>query len=103
MSNDKSHNPVKYRANPDFLMREIGQDLLLVPVNHTGVFENAMLSLNESCGFLWKFFQTPHTLQEAIEEVKQNFSGDEEAIAADVHAFIRDYANVNLLLKEEGR
>lgn len=103
MSNDNLLNLARYRANPDFLMREIGQDLLLVPVNHTGVFENAMLSLNESCGFLWKFFQTPHTPQEAIEEVMRNFSGDEDAIVADVYAFIHDYAKFNLLLKEEGR
>ena len=103
MSNDRFDNLIKYQANPDFLMREIGQDFLLVPVNHTGVFENSMLSLNESCGFLWKFFQTPHTVQEAIEEVKQNFSGDEETIAADVQAFIREYVKFDLLIEKEGR
>mgnify|MGYP003305774411 CR=1 FL=1 len=103
MSNDTLYSQVKYRANPDFIMREIGEDLLLVPVNHTGVFENAMLSLNKSCGFLWNVFQTPHTAQEAIEEVMENYSGDADAITADVLAFIRDYAKFNLLIKEEGK
>lgn len=102
MSNDILNASVKYRGNPDFLMREIGSDIVLVPVNHTGIFENSMLSLNESCGFLWKFFQDPHTAEEAIEEVIKNFSGDKELMARDVHNFINEYVKFNLLLKEEG-
>ena len=102
MANDALHTSVKYRSNPDFLMREIGEDIVLVPVNQTGIFENSMLSLNRSCGFLWKVFQTPHTVQEASDEVKKNFSGDEEVIAADVHDFINEHVKFNLLIKEEG-
>ena len=102
MSNGFFNASVKYRGNPNFLIREIGDDIVLVPINDAGVFENCMLSLNQSCGFLWKFFQVPHTAEEAIEEVMKNFSGDEELIARDVHNFINEYVKFNLLLKEEG-
>lgn len=93
---------IKYQANSDFLMREIGDDMVLVPINHTGIFENSMLSLNRPCAFLWKVFQVPCSAEEAIEEAKKNFSGDDDVIAGDVMNFINEYIKYGLLIKKEG-
>ena len=43
-------------ANPDFLLREIGGEAVLVPVGEAGVFENSVISLNDTCRFLWQQF-----------------------------------------------
>ena len=41
----------KYKANPDFLLREVAGEAVLIPVGEAGVFENSVISLNAvSCG-----------------------------------------------------
>ena len=44
----------KYRANPDFLLREVAGEAVLIPVGEAGVFENSVISLNDTCSFLWR-------------------------------------------------
>lgn len=90
----------RYKANPDFLLREIGGEAVLVPLGDVGIFENTMLSLNETCAFLWKVFQSPKTAQEAIDEAKAAYEGDASEIEQGVLSFIRDYAKYKLLLEE---
>lgn len=101
MANDFSYKTVRYRTNPNFLMREIGGDCVLVPVGEAGVFENSVLSLNRSCSFLWKQFQSPCTVQEVIDKVKENFEGPAEEIERDVHQFVTEYVKFDLLKEEQ--
>ncbi len=90
----------RFKANPDFLLREIGGEAVLVPLGDVGIFENTMLSLNETCAFLWKVFQSPKTAREAINEAKEAYEGDAAEIEQGVLSFIRDYAKYKLLLEE---
>ena len=90
---------VKYKANPNFLIREIGNESVLVPVGDAGIFENSVLSLNKTCSFLWKQFQTPSTISEVVEKVKESFSGPAEEIENDVCRFVFEYLKFNLLLE----
>lgn len=90
----------RYKANPDFLLREIGGEAVLVPLGDVGVFENTMLSLNETCAFLWKAFQSPKTAQEVIDEAKEAYDGDASEIEQGVHSFIKDYSHYKLLMEE---
>ena len=90
----------QYKANPNFILREIGGEAILVPVGDAGVFENTMLSLNDTCVFLWKFFQYPKTAQEAIEEAKKFYDDPGEEIECGVNSFIKDYLHYGLLMEE---
>ncbi len=90
----------RYKANPDFLLREIGGEAVLVPLGDVGIFENTMLSLNDTCAFLWKVFQSPKTAQEAIDEAKAAYEGDASEIEQGVLSFIKDYSHYNLLMEE---
>lgn len=90
----------RYKANPNFILREIGGEAILVPIGDAGVFENTMLSLNETCVFLWKFFQAPKTAQEAIDEAKKIYDDPSEEIERGVYGFIKDYLHYGLLMEE---
>ena len=92
---------VKYRANPDFLMREIGGEYVLVPVGQAGLFENSMLSLNATCGYLWKMFQMPCTIDQAVEKAQADFDGPADEIERDVRLFVREYLKYKLLVEEK--
>ena len=92
---------VTYRANPEFLMREIGDECVLVPVGQAGVFENSMLSLNATCGYLWKMFQTPCTVDQVIAKAKEDFDGPADMIERDIKNFVKEYLKYNLLVEEK--
>ena len=38
----------KFKANPDFLLREVAGEAVLIPVGEAGVFENSVISLNDT-------------------------------------------------------
>lgn len=90
----------RYKANSDFLLREICGEAVLVPLGDAGVFENTMLSLNDTCAFLWRFFQSPKTVQEAIAEAKKVYDGSDEEIGQGVCSFVSEYLRYGLLREE---
>lgn len=88
---------MRYITNPNFLMREIGGECVLVPVGDAGVFDNSLLSLNSSCSFLWKCFQDGCTVEEAVEKAMEHFDGEREIIEQDVKLFVNEYKEYHLL------
>ena len=91
----------KFRANPDFLLREVAGEAVLIPIGEAGVFENSVISLNDTCSFLWKLLQTPRTIEDVIAEAKKEYSDPDGVMEQGIYSFIRDYLKYGLLLEEE--
>lgn len=87
----------RYTVNPNFLLREIVGESVLVPVGEAGVFENSMISPNSTFSFLFRFFQQPHTLPEAVAEALNHFDGDEQEIEQDIRNFMTESIAVSVL------
>ncbi len=64
---------VRYEVSPDFILRDIGDGTVLVPVGATGELENSLITLNETYAFIWRCFETPHSIAEAIELAKKEY------------------------------
>lgn len=90
----------KYRANPDFLLREVAGEAVLVPVGEAGIFENSVISLNETCRFLWQLFQQPRTMEDVIAEAKKEYSDPDGEMEQGIKDFIREYLQYGLLKEE---
>ena len=90
----------KYIANSDFLLREIGGDAVLVPLEDDGIFANSMLSLNETCLFLWKAFSEAKTKDEVVALAKQEYDAPEGIIEKEIQIFIEEYLKYGLLREE---
>ena len=90
----------KYRANPDFLLREVAGEAVLIPVGEAGVFENSVISLNDTCSFLWKLFQEPRTVEEVIAEAKTEYSDPDGEMEQGIRSFIEEYVKYGLLKEE---
>lgn len=90
----------KYRANPDFLLREVAGEAVLIPVGEAGVFENSVISLNDTCSFLWKLFQEPRTEEEVIAEAKKEYSDPDGEMEQGIKNFIEEYVKYGLLKEE---
>lgn len=90
----------KYKANPNFLLREIGGECVLVPVGDAGVFDNSLISLNDSFGFLWKFFQDAHTVSQAVDAVLEQYSCSKSEAEQDIVNFVNQTLEYNLIQGE---
>ena len=90
----------KFKTNPNFLLREIGDEYVLVPIGDAGIFNNSLLSLNETSQFLWKQFQIPTSLEEVINLTKNEYSIDDKQLEKDIYDFVNAYLQVGLLEEE---
>lgn len=96
----KEENVRVFRANPNFLLREVAGESVLVPVGEAGVFENSVISLNETCSFLWKLFQEPRSVEDVIAEARKEYSDPDGEMEQGIKDFIREYLQYGLLKEE---
>ena len=89
-----------FKANPDFILREVAGEAVLVPVGEAGIFENSVISLNETCRFLWQLFQEPRTLEDVIAEARKEYSDPDGEMEQGIKDFIREYLKYGLLKEE---
>ena len=89
-----------FTANPDFLLREIGGEAVLVPVGEAGVFENSVISLNDTCRFLWQQFQTPRSVEDVIAEAKKEYDDPDGVMEQGIYQFVKEYLQYGLLKEE---
>lgn len=89
-----------FKANPNFLLREVAGEAVLVPVGEAGIFENSVISLNETCRFLWQLFQEPRTVEDVIAEARKEYSDPDGEMEQGIYDFIREYLKYGLLKEE---
>lgn len=94
------NDSVKYRTNPDFVLRKIAGDAVLIPTGDTAV-GNSMLEVNETFCFLWELFSQSATVTEAVEKVHEVYDDPDKQIESHIVAFVRDCLKFGMLLKEE--
>ena len=98
--NTKEEGVRMFKANPDFLLRNVAGEAVLVPVGEAGIFENSVISLNETCRFLWQLFQQPRTMEDVIAEAKKEYSDPDGEMEQGIKDFIREYLQYGLLKEE---
>ena len=86
----KAENVKAFRANQDFLLREVAGEAV----------ENSVISLNETCSFLWKLFQEPKTEGEVLAEARKEYSDPDGEMEQGIKDFIREYLKYGLLKEE---
>lgn len=76
------------KQNPNFLLREVADSLVLVPVGEATKAFPGMITMNPTGKFLWELLteeQTPDSLTEALLE---RYDVPRETAAKDVAAFL---------------
>lgn len=94
----------RLKANPDYILREIGGECILVPVGGNNPFENSMLTLNETAAFMWKMFMKGSTPREVLDAATKEYESDEENkadIINGVLSYIMQSLQLGLLQIEE--
>lgn len=89
-----------YKANPNLLMRKIGEDCVLVPTNFE-IDLNALITLNPTAEFLWKQFQTPSTIPQVLAKAKETFRDEDGSMENEIRCFVNDYVQYNFITEEK--
>lgn len=105
MKNDKNPSVdnllgIRFRTNPDFLLREIGGEAVLIPLVSEGPLVNAVITLNDSGLWLWKQFETPRTIDEVLQQARAEFT-DDGSMEQDIYEFVIAHRQAGLLIEEE--
>lgn len=90
----------RYRTSPNFILRRILEEAVLVPVGDTP-FGNSMITVNETFCFLWELFSEPITLAEAVRKAKEEYEDNAGEIEAHVQSFLQDCVNYGMISEED--
>lgn len=99
--NTRDIHGIKFIRDEDFILREIAGEAVLVPVGENTELSNSIISLNETCVFLWKLFDHPVTYDEVLDEVYKEYEDPEGTIRIDVLSFINDFVAHGLIKEVE--
>ena len=93
----RAEEKLVFKANPDFVVRQIGDEFLLVPTGKFAQDFNGMISLNETGHYLIERFATPTTLGEVLNQAAQEFDDPEHQLSHDIRYTVRLYLHYGLL------
>ena len=91
---------VHYKQNPDFIYREIVDEMILVPIHNDIADMDCIYSLNPQGAFIWEKLSEPATKAEITTAILENFDGDPEVVQQDTEAFIQDLLHYGAIKEE---
>lgn len=91
----------KYQISPNFILREIAGEYVIVPVGEDNIFSNTMMAPNDTAAFLWKAFEQPSTVEDVVIKSLQEYDAAEDVIRESIQKFIKECLESKILLEVE--
>jgi hypothetical protein len=82
-----------------FMLREVLDNWLVIPIGKSAAEGSYMLTLTESCAYLWKMLENEAGEGELIEALLERYEVDRETAVGDVRRFLADLEKENLLIR----
>lgn len=76
------------KQNPDFLLRDVADTLVLVPVGSAATTFTGMITLNKTSAFLWELLATHQTRETLTQALTDRYDVDHTQAAKDVRTFV---------------
>lgn len=80
-----------------FLLRQVGDNHIVVPVGTQMVDFRCIITLNETGAFIWKQLQTPCTKEDIVSALLAEYDVPAELAAADVDVYLTALREKDLL------
>lgn len=90
------------KTSEDFILREIGGEMILVPVLAEGPLANTMMTMNETSVWLWRQFEKGNTSQAVLDKAVQIFDDgtpDHKEIAYGVYKYVIESLSLGVLVR----
>ena len=76
------------KLNNDFVLRQVADSWVVLPVGQTSVDFNGMLTLNESGAILWKALEQGGGIEELADALCAEYDVDHAVALSDVEEFL---------------
>lgn len=76
------------KLNPDYILRNVAGEMIVVPTGSASQKFNGMLNLNDTAAFLWENVETASSRETLVQMVLNEFEVDEETAVRDVNGFL---------------
>ena len=90
------------KTHPDFILRQIAGENILVPCGEAAKRLNGLINLNSTATFIWQNLNDAKDLDELTARVMENFEIDEETARRDVNGLTAELILMGMVLTEEG-
>ena len=77
------------KRSPDFLLRDVAGNLVIVPVGAAVSAFPGMISLNATAAYLWELLENEQTVESLTQALLDRYEVDEPKARADVEAFVK--------------
>ena len=77
------------RIEKEYILREIADDYIIVPVGKTAMEFNGMITVNETGAFLWKLLIEGTTKAELLQAMLEEYEVSAEEAEADIDEFLQ--------------
>jgi hypothetical protein len=94
---EKMTMETKYQNNPNYILREIDNECVLVPIDEGCIITSGIISLNDTSAFLWKFFQNPKTIAEAIAAARAEYADPNNELEFHINGYVKQYLELKLM------
>lgn len=88
------------RASPNYILREIADEIMLVPVGVSAAKLNGMILLNKTGGSIFKALAEERTLEELTAIIAREYEIDTETARGDIDEFLQNLRQVDALIEE---
>lgn len=88
------------RLNGDYILRQIGDDYIIVPVGKTALNFNGMITVNEVGAFLWEQLVSGTDREKLVQNLIDNYEVTQEEAEKDLGEFLNILYD-NLIVIEE--
>ena len=76
------------KQNPEFIITDIGDDHILVPVGKSAVNFNAIISLNDMGQTIWNMLEKETSAEEILKKILAEYEVSEAQAKADIDSFL---------------
>ncbi len=77
------------KIEKEYILREIADDYIIVPVGKAAMEFNGMITVNETGAFLWKILTKGATKEELLHAMLEEYEVSAEEAEADINEFLQ--------------
>lgn len=87
----------KYQNSQDFILREMADECVLVPLNDACIVSNGIVYLNDTSAFLWKCFEEPRTISEVIALARKEYDDPNNELEMHIRGYVKQYLELKIM------
>lgn len=91
-----------YQVNSGYVVRQIADEFLLIPVKLQEAGEPQLAIMNETGKFLWEQLQNGCTVEALLRSMTEEYQVSEKEAMADIMEFLKDLKERKLLQESRG-